>query len=66
MVNEIDAKFTFENGLIKTHVDHFDMWRWSSQAFGPKGKLLGWMPFFHKKVQETARGRLDKHQDAHD
>lgn len=61
VVNEIDAQFTFQDGLIKTHVDHFDMWRWSSQALGPTGTLLGWLPFFRRKVQRTARGRLDKH-----
>lgn len=64
VVNEIDATFTFENGLIKTHVDDFDMWKWSRQALGPSGLLLGWLPFFHSKVQRTARGRLDKHQKA--
>ena len=64
VVNEIDATFTFENGLIKTHVDDFDMWKWSRQALGPSGLLLGWLPFFHSKVQRTARGRLAKHQKA--
>lgn len=63
VVNEIDATFTFENGLIKTHVDDFDMWRWSRQALGPSGLFLGWLPFFRAKVQRTARGRLDKHQN---
>lgn len=62
VVNEIDARFTFENGLIKTHVDRFDMWRWSRQALGTSGLLLGWLPFFHAKVQRTARGRLDTHR----
>lgn len=61
VVNEIDAAFTFENGLIKTHIDTFDMWRWSRQALGPTGLFLGWHPLFQSKVRRTARGRLDQH-----
>lgn len=59
VVNEIDAAFTFENGLIKTHRDRFDMWKWSRQALGPAGLAFGWAPFFQAKVRGTARGRLE-------
>ena len=61
VVNEIDAKFTFENGLIKTHVDHFDMWNWSRQALGPSGLAFGWLPFFRAGVRRKAHERLGKH-----
>ena len=54
--NIIDAKFTFANGLIKTHTDTFDLWRWAGQALGFKGKLLGWTPF----VQGAVRAQADK------
>ena len=54
--NVIDASFTFEDGLIRTHTDVFDLWRWSGQALGLKGKLMGWTPF----VQGAIRGQADK------
>ena len=62
VVNEVDATFTFEDGLIKTHTDTFDMWRWSSQALGPIGLAWGWHPFFRRKVRRRARARLDEHR----
>lgn len=59
--NIIDADFTFtSDGLIATHKDHFDFWRWSRQALGAPGLLLGWTPMLHNKVKATARGNLDK------
>jgi ketosteroid isomerase-like protein len=54
--NVIDAEFTFADGLIKTHTDTFDLWRWAGQALGFKGKLLGWAPF----VQNAVRAQADK------
>jgi ketosteroid isomerase-like protein len=42
--NIIEARFTFANGLIATHTDSFDLYRWSRQALGAKGVLLGWTP----------------------
>lgn len=58
--NVIDARFTFADGLIKTHVDTFDFWRWSRQALGAPGLLLGWSGFLRKKVQGQARKGLDQ------
>lgn len=59
--NEIDAKFTFRDGLIATHVDTFDFWRWSRMALGAPGLLLGWSGFLQRKVQATAGGQLQKY-----
>ena len=56
--NIISAKFQFENGLIIRHVDHFDFWRWSGQALGISGLLLGWTPLVRKRVQANAATRL--------
>jgi hypothetical protein len=56
--NIIEAKFTFRDGLILQHVDHFDVWRWSSQALGPVGMVLGWSPWLQRKVRDTAQQRL--------
>ncbi|GAA3945236.1 nuclear transport factor 2 family protein [Hymenobacter algoricola] len=57
--NHIAARFTFRNGKILTHHDQFSFWRWSRQALGPLGWLLGWSPFLHNKVRTSARQGLD-------
>jgi ketosteroid isomerase-like protein len=57
--NRIRATFEFEDGLITRHVDAFDLWKWSRMAIGTMGMLLGWAPFFRKKLRETAKRGLD-------
>jgi ketosteroid isomerase-like protein len=57
--NRISAKFQFKDGKIFRHEDSFDLWRWSSQALGFTGILLGWSPIVKNKVQGTARKALD-------
>lgn len=56
--NIIEARFTFRDGLIKTHRDRFDFWSWSRQALGAPGWLLGWTPVLRRKVRATAAGNL--------
>lgn len=56
--NVIDARFTFRDGLIATHRDAFDLWRWSRMALGAPGVLLGWSPMLQKKIRGDAAGRL--------
>ena len=51
VVNEIDAAMVFRDGLIVDHKDSFDFWKWSRQALGTPGLLLGWSPILKKKVQ---------------
>ena len=51
VVNEIDAAFTFRDGLIIEHNDSFDFWKWSRMALGTPGLLLGWSPVVKKKVR---------------
>ena len=63
--NIIEAEFQFQAGRIAAHHDHFSFWRWSSQALGPSGVLLGWTPFLHSKVRATARARLDRFIQSH-
>ncbi|MEP7357688.1 MAG: nuclear transport factor 2 family protein [Anaerolineales bacterium] len=65
VLNIIDAEFKFTAGRIANHRDRFSFYRWSSQALGPTGLLLGWTPFLHTKVRATARARLDKFIQAH-
>lgn len=62
--NDIEATMTFEGDKIVDHRDHFDMWKWSSQALGLPGKLFGWSPPLKKKVRATALGNLAAFQAA--
>ncbi len=57
--NVIDAEFRFADGKIIDHRDHFDFYRWSRQALGPAGIVLGWTPLVRKKVRAQARAGLD-------
>lgn len=52
--NNINARFRFKDGLIIEHIDSFDFWKWSRQALGTPGLLLGWSSFLQKKVQRQA------------
>ena len=58
--NVIEARFEFADGKIIRHQDTFDLWRWSSMALGPKGRLLGWL----KPVQNTIRSKAVRALDA--
>lgn len=58
--NIIDASFTFEGGQIIKHVDDFDFWRWSRQALGASGVLLGWSSIVRDKVRSQADRGLRK------
>jgi ketosteroid isomerase-like protein len=60
VTNSISAKFHFKDGLIIKHIDDFDIWKWSKQALGIKGILLGWTGFMQKKIQNQARLSLKK------
>jgi ketosteroid isomerase-like protein len=57
VVNRIDAYFEFESGKIIRHTDRFNLYRWSKQALGIKGYLIGWTSFFQRKLQQQT-GRL--------
>ncbi len=59
--NRIDGTFSFNpEGLIAHHADRFDFWRWSRQALGTPGLLLGWSPFLRNKVRRQAAANLQK------
>jgi ketosteroid isomerase-like protein len=60
VVNDVRAKLVIQDGLIVDHVDSFSFWKWSRQALGTKGLLLGWTPFLRRKVGGTAKAGLDK------
>ena len=54
--NKIDAAFEFKDGKIIKHIDRFNLYKWSSQALGLKGTLIGWSSFFKNKLHlQTAK-----------
>ena len=62
VINTVASEFQFKEGLIIKQTDHFDIWKWSKQAFGITGYLLGWTGFFQKKIEEQALKFLEKYK----
>ncbi len=62
VVNDCQARFQFRDGLICQHDDRFDFWRWSRQALGLPGVLLGWTPLLQAKVRRQASAGLQAFQ----
>lgn len=60
VINKIKAEFEFNEGKILIHNDYFDLWKWSRQALGLKGMLLGWSNFFKKALQAKVGKQLEK------
>jgi len=60
VINRISAHFVFDNGKIVSHIDKFNFYKWSSQALGLTGLLLGWTGFLKKKVQLQAQSQLER------
>jgi ketosteroid isomerase-like protein len=58
VVNDIQARFRFSDGLIVDHEDSFSFSRWARQALGPAGLVLG-LPPFNLLVRRRARADLD-------
>ena len=61
--NEIHAEFEFQDGKIIKHTDTFDLWKWSKQALGISGVLLGWSSFMKNKIQKNARESLAEYSE---
>lgn len=62
VVNRIEAYFEFEEGKIIKHQDSFDLYKWSKQALGVKGTLLGWTTFFKRQLQRQTNALLAKYE----
>jgi ketosteroid isomerase-like protein len=60
VVNDVHASFRFADGRIVDHRDEFDFHRWSRQALGPAGLLLGWAPLLRAAVRRRARAGLQE------
>lgn len=64
VVNKIKANMRFADGKIAEHSDAFSLHKWSSQALGFSGWLLGWNSFFQRKIKNQARRSLLKFMEA--
>ena len=62
--NVIEAKFEFMDGKIIKHTDNFDLYKWSIQALGIKGFLLGKTTFFKKKLNSQTNNLLTKYESS--
>lgn len=61
--NRISAEFEFKDGKIISHKDTFDFWKWSRQALGSPGILMGWSPLLRNKVSSVANNNLNRFID---
>ncbi len=60
--NIVSASFVIDNGLIARHDDVFDLYRWSRQALGLEGVLLGWSPLMQRAIRSRAARQLGHYQ----
>jgi ketosteroid isomerase-like protein len=59
VVNDIQARFRFApDGRFTEHIDDFSFHKWSKQALGTPGTLLGWTPILPAMTQKKARAQL--------
>ena len=63
VVNRIEARFAFRDGLIVRHYDRFSFWRWSAQALGPLGRFLGWSAPVKWMVRRQAAQQLRRFRE---
>lgn len=61
--NKIDAQFEFKDGLIIKHTDHFNLHHWARQALGITGLLVGWTPFFKRRLQKQCAALLRRYEN---
>jgi ketosteroid isomerase-like protein len=62
VTNDVHATFRFgDDGVIVDHRDDFSFHRWSRQALGAPGLLLGWTPLLRGATQKKARAGLDQY-----
>jgi ketosteroid isomerase-like protein len=60
--NKVEASFIFKEGRIWNHRDDFSFSKWSSQAFGMLGLLLGYTRFLKTKIRRNAHASLAKYK----
>ena len=63
VVNKVKAHMRIENGKITEHTDEFDIYKWSRQALGLPGVLLGWSGYLKNKIRYDAKKKLQLFMD---
>ncbi|MEO6583236.1 MAG: nuclear transport factor 2 family protein [Ferruginibacter sp.] len=58
VINPIKAYMRLRDGKIIEHSDGFSLYKWSRQALGLPGLLLGWFGFFQRGIKKQARKNL--------
>jgi ketosteroid isomerase-like protein len=58
VVNKVKAYMRIENERITEHTDSFDIYKWSRQALGLSGTLLGWSGYLKNKIRRDAKTKL--------
>jgi hypothetical protein len=58
VVNRVHTEMAISAGKIVRHVDSFSLWRWTRQALGTRGLLLGWTPAVRNRVRAQAAQSL--------
>lgn len=61
VVNRIKAHMLINDGKIIEHSDGFSLHKWSAQALGFSGWLLGWNRFFQNRIKNQAKRNLLKY-----
>lgn len=56
--NHVRSEMKLVAGKIVHQQDTFSLWRWSAQALGGKGTLLGWTPLVRNKIRAQASASL--------
>lgn len=59
VINVVKAHMRFREAKIIEHTDEFDLYKWSRQAFGIQGWLLGWSGFMKNKIRYQALKNLE-------
>jgi ketosteroid isomerase-like protein len=60
VINKVKAHMRLADGKIVEHSDGFSVHKWSMQALGFSGWLLGWNSFFQNRIKRSARVSLER------
>ena len=60
VINKVKAFMRVADGKIIEHSDSFSLHKWSMQALGFSGWLLGWNRFYQNRIKNQARKNLIK------